>query len=298
MFHDNRLSELRDGGAGGGAGRQRSLQACWSAPAPQLECPVCGGHWPSLTALQAHVETCLDMEMVEEAGTRGEADIICDVKKVAGDSVHSEDRDMFEDSEEEEGAGGVREAVFKHKTVELHSGEKSKPSCFNLKFKENSSDESSFFKRKFAEMQKQKNADIKKSKQACTSVSISTSNSTTKVNDPSNTEAVQLNAGQRNEMCSSTEIPKPADGTRLSLACPVCLSETFHSQTALSLHIDECLSKKEIASILKSESLVPLAQNNRKSTKRKPDQQAKNSKMKRLKKGNATIDSFFQRKIS
>jgi hypothetical protein len=85
-----------------------------------------------------------------------------------------------------------------------------------------------------------------------------------------------------------------------SFSCPVCFSsDSFQSEEDLSIHVEECLSKQEIASILKSEKAatkhsIVSKKTPASSSKRKSEEIVGSYEKRGKSSSNSKIDSFFK----
>ena len=100
----------------------------------------------------------------------------------------------------------------------------------------------------------------------------------------------------------SGEKSKPAEEKEFQ--CPVCFNKTFKNEILLSNHVEECLSKQAISSLLKSEVSTycvssAKANNLDKNNKKRKASEAKKKTDKRCKveaSKNHRIDAFFKLK--
>jgi len=108
----------------------------------------------------------------------------------------------------------------------------------------------------------------------------------------------EIKLSQRNEEKSLLKPPSPVQDSPLS--CPVCFSsDKFQSEEDLSTHVEECLSKQEIASILKSEKTatkhsIVSKKATASSSKRKSGEIVSRSDKRCKSSSNSKIDSFFK----
>ena len=85
-----------------------------------------------------------------------------------------------------------------------------------------------------------------------------------------------------------------------SLSCPVCFKVSFEDETRLSIHVEECLSKKAISALLTSERVPTTTKKEKGVTitnkKRKNQENSKNNAKRSKAEQSTKIDFFFQLK--
>merc|ERR1712142_335834 len=92
---------------------------------------------------------------------------------------------------------------------------------------------------------------------------------------------------------------KSMEVTFKSFCCPICSSANYSNEIDLSIHVEECLSKKAIASLLKSEKVSSnvLPNINAGTQKKKSDGSSSNKIKKSRSSNSGRIDSFFSSNV-
>ena len=96
-------------------------------------------------------------------------------------------------------------------------------------------------------------------------------------------------------------IEPPSPESQPLLSCPVCLATgKFHTEEDLSKHVEECLSKQEIASILKSDKITTKhpKENKALTSKKRKSEEMIGRLDKRWNHGSNKINSYFKPKIA
>jgi len=302
-----RLSELKDKNDPSHKQRQGNLlafvkgegsntQACTSkANNNKYPCPICGFEAENLVMLNKHVDKCLAGDHTDDPAGPG-SNISAEEKCPICDYTVSNLGDLNDHIDKCISNTPIKPSSYKSTVF----SEIPNPIQSEFNKAEPSSDEDMF-----ADCESNEDVDPKYE-----SLKVET-DKLTDVSDRSVSGSFfkhKLSASKspvRNKVKSPSPILKPPSPAQDSgMTCPVCLSsENFKSEEVLSRHVEECLSKQEIANILQTEKTAPrlatVAGKNTASapttlSKRKSEEMSGRIEKRSKNGSNSKIDSYFK----
>ena len=112
--------------------------------------------------------------------------------------------------------------------------------------------------------------------------------------------AAEMEEAEKSVKAAIEDVQSDLAAATDSLSCPVCFKVSFEDETRLSIHVEECLSKKAISALLTSERVPTTTKKEKGVTitnkKRKNQENSKNNAKRSKAEQSTKIDFFFQLK--